>query len=147
MSALAINTMIILVNAWTRYVREHLEVEESGRAVASLQGHLAGYKRLIGFLSAEFSLPQSVLEDDGDIPTPTCKVEDMDTNDFRQLGLDSDDPGVDALLLDIKVLLADPRWFVLLHRVEERTEQMKTYLIDFAEKSRDSISTRASGRG
>jgi hypothetical protein len=136
-SGMAIDRLIVVVNAWTRYVRAHLEIEEGSRVLASLQGHLAGYKDLFGFLSAEFGLMESSLEDNGDIPTPTCAVEDMHTDDFRRLGLEADDMTLEALRMAIKVLREDPRWYLLLNRVEEKTEEMKTYLIDYADKSRD----------
>jgi hypothetical protein len=137
MSGLAIDRLVVLVNAWTRYVREHLEVEDGGRVLASLQGHLQGYKDLFRFLSSEFGLTQVSLEDNGEMETPTCAVEDMHTEDFRRLGLVADDMTVEELRLDIISLRSDPRWADLLSKVEERTEQMKTYLIDHAEKSRD----------
>jgi hypothetical protein len=137
MSGLAIDKIIVVVNTWIRYVRLHLETEDGGRVLASLQGHLAGYKALFTFLCAEFGITEYGLEDNGDIPTPVCPTENMDERDLRGFGLELDDFALSALALDIATLPADPRWENVNRRIMEKTEELKSYLIDRAEKSRD----------
>lgn len=137
MSTLAANYLVTVINAQMRYVREHLETESSGRILASLQGHLQGFKDLFRYLSAELGLAEFALEDTGDIGTPVFAVDRIDDCNLKMFGLELDDLALEAFQIDIAALRGDPRWPKLLARVEDKTEEMKTYLIDYADKSRD----------
>ena len=121
-AGLAIDQIVVTANAEMRTARARLEVEENGREVASLQGKVAGYKRLIGHMAAEFGLTEFAIEDLGDAP---IRVPDMA------------DPTLEALSAGIALLLLDPRWAAVLARIEAHVEEMKTRLLFEAEKSRD----------
>ena len=102
--------------------RDHLEIEENGRAVAAFQGNLVGYKKLIAHISAEFALTQIAIEDLGDSP---LKVPDLD------------DEHLEILRFDIATLKEDPRWPAVIARIDADIEVMKNHLLFTAEKSRD----------
>lgn len=122
MQGLALNEIVTIINYEVKMAKGKLLVEESGREVASLQGHVSGYSQLMNYLAAEFSITQIFIEDLGDEPQ---KVPDMlDTQVFN-------------LELDVKELQETEEWKRLLARVEARTEELKNHLMFSAEKSRD----------
>jgi len=122
MNGLAINQIITIANAEMQLARDRLEVEESGREVASLQGHIIGYKKLIGIMAAELGLTQIAIEDLGDKP---LIVPDMD------------DETLAVLTEDIGILKAAEEWGEVQQRIEEDIETMKNHRLFAAEKSRD----------
>lgn len=118
----ALNELITRVNRQVRECKGKLLVEESGREVASLQGHVAGYRYLTDFLAAEFHLSQVFLEDLGEDET---MVPDLD------------DEAVFALERSCLQLQEELAWKAVLERIEARNEELKDFLLYQAEKSRD----------
>ncbi len=122
MSALAIDQIITIANSEMRTARERLEVEESGREVASLQGKIKGFNILLGHMCAELDLTQVAIEDLGDRPLYMSELTD------EQL---------DVIEQDVAALKADLRWVAVLARIEADIEALKNHLLFTAEKSRD----------
>jgi hypothetical protein len=119
---LAINELLVRTLAEMKMARAKLEVEESGRAIASLQGHLAGYRTLVDILAAEFHLLQFMIDDTGDVP---MVLPDLDEASFE------------ALRHDVETLRISDAWKALEARVEGNKEIYKNYLLFSAEKTRD----------
>jgi hypothetical protein len=122
MSARAINEIVVMAQAEMRSIRARLEVEESGREVASLQGQLCGCKLLVGHICGRFSLREQMIEDLGDVP---LKVPDLD------------DATLTDLHADIGILREDPRWLEVLLVIKADDEESQRFLLLEAEKSRD----------
>lgn len=119
---MAINQIITIANSEMRTARERLEVEESGREVASLQGKIKGFNILIGHMSAEFGLTQIAIEDLGDRPLLMSVLTDEQLFELEQ---------------DVEALKADPRWLAVIERIQQDDEASKNFLLFEAEKSRD----------
>jgi hypothetical protein len=119
---LAIDQIITLANNEMQKDRDRLEVEDSGREVAALQGKIVGYKKLIGSVAAEFGLSQGSIDYLGGAP---LKINDLE------------DATLDRLTFDIATLRDDPAWRAVLARIDVDVENMKTHLLFEAEKSRD----------
>jgi len=122
MSFLAVNEIVKMANAEIRDCHAKLEIEESGREVAGLQGKIAGSKDLLRFLKEAFDMTVFGIDDSGEAATV---IPDMD------------DLALEALAIDITALKLRPEWSSVLAMVEERTEGMKNFLLFSAEKSRD----------
>jgi predicted metal-dependent hydrolase len=118
----AINEIIIRANVETELCQAKLETEESGRVLASLQGYVAGYRKLISFIAAAFHLTETMLENTGDTAN---EIPDLDDN--RLLLLD----------LSIKALKGSDAWAEVQAKVDENIERIKCHLLFGAEKSRD----------
>lgn len=119
---IAINEIVIRTLKSIAECKAKLEVEESGREVASLQGHLGGYKQLLSFLAAEFSLNQAMIEDTADEPTTIQELDDVLFAGFK---------------LDVIDLKQSEGWMRLVLRIVEKTGWLKDRLLFTAEKSRD----------
>ena len=119
---LALNEIIIRANYETALARAKLETEESGRVVASLQGHISGYKALTAFLAAEFHLTEGFIQNSGDSPNNAP---------------DMDDAWLAVMDSDIRMLKEDPAWQAVLARIDNNTEHIKNHLLLRAEKSRE----------
>jgi hypothetical protein len=118
----ALNEIIIRANEEISLARAKLEVEESGREVAGLQGRISGYKKLISFIAAEFHMSEGFIENTGDIAT---KIQDMD------------DTMLMILQSGITILKSSDAWAAVLNRIAENTEGIKDHLLFRAEKSRE----------
>jgi hypothetical protein len=122
MGALAIDQIIVIANDEMRLARERLEIEESGREVASLQGKIRGFNILLGHMYAELGLTQIAIEDLGDKPL-----------DMRELT----DDQLQVLEADVETLQVNPAWLAVLERIGKDDEDSKNFLLLDAEKSRD----------
>lgn len=122
MNGQVLNQIIIKANYEMSKAKDKLLVEESGRIVASLQGHVAGYSFLISSLAAEFHLPQYLLEDTGD---DSLKYSDLS------------DEMLLSMRIDQQELVSSPGWSGVTERIDEKTVYLKDNLLYNAEKSRD----------
>jgi hypothetical protein len=122
MNDLVLNEIIVIVNDEMRQAHIKLEFEESGREVAALQGHVAGYKLLLSYLSAEFHLVQTILEDNGERPMVIPDMSDDELAVFNH---------------DVESFKGLEEWRRVLNKIDERTEDLKNHLLFGAEKTRD----------
>jgi hypothetical protein len=120
--SIAISQLVVRTNEAMRLAHAKLEIEESGREVAALQGQIAGGKDFISDLAAEFFLTQSFLDDIGDVSLTLP---------------DASESYLEAIQADINELCASEPWKAVLGRIDERTENLKNHLLFAAEKSRD----------
>ena len=121
-AGLAINEIIVRTLAESSICKDKLEIEESGRVVANLQGLVSGYRIFISFLAAEFHISQSALEYNGDVGFEIPKITDLELSMYQ---------------IDIEGLKITEAWKNVLERIEKNTEQLKNNLLFNAEKSRD----------
>ena len=120
--SIALNQIIIRAQHEMKLAQARLEVEEKGREVAKLQGHVAGYKEIIGIIAGRFHLHQSMIEETGDEPfiVPELSDEDLET-----------------LRLDVADLTEREEWIQVLQRVEANIDGMKSLLLFKADSARD----------
>lgn len=104
---------------------DKLEVEESGRVVASLQGHIAGYKQIVLIIAKEFVF----------IPGYLSILHDNSDKDI--LIADLEDEELALLAINAKNLINSTSWENVMKDVLGRTEELKSFLLFKAEKSRD----------
>jgi len=102
-----------------------LEIEESGRVVASLQGHIAGYKQIVLIISKEFLFTPGYISMLLDNSEKDFFLSDLDDDSFLELAESA------------KVLIDSELWTNVMEIVQERTEELKSFLLFKAEKSRD----------
>lgn len=124
MSEIVLRELAVIVNSEIKTARGKLEVEESGRVVASLQGNVSGWRQLLDFLTAEF-VGFSVITiglDGSQIPVDLADLTDADV--FK----------LESLVVEFK---ETPEWSRVLGRVDERIEHLKDELLFRAEKSRE----------
>ena len=103
-----------------------LQVEESGRTVASLQGHIAGYKELVKIISEEFIVSPgwcSVAQDNAqeDIVLP-----DMSDEAMAELNADA-----------MNLIKNSESWGKVLSRVQDVTNRLKDQLFTNGHSTRD----------
>jgi hypothetical protein len=103
--------------------KSKLEVEESGRTVARLQGEISGYKMLVSLVINEYDIPVYMLEE---LP----KQEPINLSEIEMLELAE-------LNVWAIALKSDERWALIEDSVEVETKSMKDYLLFSAEKTRD----------
>jgi len=103
-----------------------LQVEENGRQVASLQGHIGGYKFLVMTIATAFGLNGSnctILEDIGDKPFDLPDVSD----EFLA-----------ELAASAKFLIEETKeWEEVLKTISAQTESLKEHLLFKADKTRE----------
>ncbi len=118
-----LNEIVIRINQLSREAKNQLEVEESGRKVAELQGNIAGYRKFLNFLCAEFHLTQQFIEESGD----------------KELNLaETSDTQLDIYSSEIHWLQNDSHeWKEVLARIQETDDGLKDWLLYKATKSRD----------
>ena len=124
-TALALDEIVIRAHYERRAAHEKLEIEESGREVASLQGHIAGYKLLVEYIIKSFNLSGvwcALIEDNNDLP---LIVPDLSDEFLSELKVSAND------LIDSEV------WQNVMNDVILETDRLKNYLLFTAEKSRD----------
>ncbi len=119
--SITISQLVVRANKAMRLAHAQLEVEDGGREVAKLQGNIAGHKQFIEDLSAEFGLTQFFLDDTGDT---ALKLPDLD------------EAQLEAIQADINIIKDSSAWKRLLERIDVRTQEMKDFLLEEADKSR-----------
>jgi len=120
--SIVINQIVERTHEAKRLAHAKLEVKESGRELASLQGQIAGRKEYLGILAAEFHLSQSFLEDTGDSSLILVEMEEAD---------------LEGIQAEINELQHCEEWGNVLARIDGLTSDLKDYLLFGAEKSRD----------
>lgn len=116
----------------TRAFRENnvdlatLQVEDNGRNVASLQGHIAGYKDLVKIISEEFVVSPG-----------WCSIA-QDSAEEDVILADMSDEAMNELCADVKNLIENSEaWERVLRRIEEKTIQLKDQLFTNGHSTRD----------
>lgn len=103
-----------------------LQVEDGGREVASLQGHIAGYKELLQIISDEFIISPGWLmaaELRAEEDVPLC---------------DMSDEALAVLAADAKNLIENSEaWGKVLSKIESKTNQLKNDLFFKGHATRD----------
>lgn len=122
MSGRVLNELVTIINSEVRIAKGKLLVEEGGRDIASLQGHVSGWGQLLNALCAEFGLTQTFIEDLGDEPQKVPDLTDLD---------------VFLLEEEVKEFMACEQWARVTERVDIRTNELKDHLLFSAEKTRD----------
>jgi hypothetical protein len=122
MSGLILTQLVTTANYEMRMAIDRLQVEESGRDVASDQGKVAGWKELIGNLSAAFHLEQYFLEDNGEDPV---KIPDLSDGELETYRLDAD------------MIRNTEEWTAVIARIQDNIDMLKSHLLFTAEKTRD----------
>lgn len=126
-----VNEMVVRVNHEIRESQIKLETEDSSTELANLQGKVAGSKKFLDFLAAEFHLTQGTTEDLGDKPV-----------DLRNMT----EQKVAQLAADVKLIQQTDEWLRVVSRIEERKESLKEFLLFRAEKGRDLTVAQATWR-
>ena len=122
MAGLVLNLLISRINYEMRMAIDRLQVEESGRDVASDQGKVAGWKELISNLSAAFHLEQLFLEDNGEEPVKLPDLEDNQVLMYQE---------------DAEAIKVSEEWKAVTDRIQANIELLKCHLLFSAEKTRD----------
>lgn len=120
-----LNQIIIIAHKEMHEAQQKLEVEESGREVASLVGRVAGYKKLVSIIAEKFAISRAylgVMEDTRDMPF-----------NLKELT----DEGLSEAFCDMGSLRVSEDWIGVLAEIGTLVEGMKSYLLFDAEKSRD----------
>lgn len=103
-----------------------LQVEENGRNVASLQGHIAGYKELVRIISEEFVVSPGWLN----------VAQDSSENDI--VLPDYTDEAIDELHEDAKNLIENSEaWRKVVSRIADKTSSLKDDLFSKGHSTRD----------
>jgi hypothetical protein len=118
---IALNQIVIICLDEIRLDRAKLEVEEKGREVAAAQGRIAGYKELLKVIQESFELPDIFFEDTFDRP---MNIPDLADEIFFLLQDDI------ARLTELEC------WKIVLKKIAEEIEGLKTYLLFDAENTR-----------
>jgi hypothetical protein len=127
-----LDLLIATINERLRDCKNRLEIEEKSKEVASVQGHISGYKDLINCLCAEFGLTQVAVEDNGDKAPNLPKYARAHIILINQ---------------ELDILLESAEWKRVLENVQQKTEEMKDFLLFMAENSRDLYITQAKRQG
>lgn len=128
----ALSEIIVRCNWEMEFARAKLETEESGVEVQGLQGEIAGYKKLLTSISAEFKMPQSAIENTGDQPVTLPDLED---------------DALEVLQESINTLKAHESWAGVLRRIDEDIASMKDYLLYRASKGSEMKIAQGKYRG
>jgi hypothetical protein len=118
---MAINYLIVKSNMDERKYKGDLEIEESGRVLANLQGKVSGHRKFIAFLTDRFNLSPHVTQDSGESES----IEDFD------------DPHLYALQISIADMQSRQEWRYFINDVDTEISILKNNLLYSAEKSRD----------
>jgi hypothetical protein len=118
----SLNQIIITAQFEMKLCQAKLEVEESGRLVARLQGNVAGYKKLIANIAARYHLTQIFLDDTGDNP---LVIPDLEDENFE------------LLRHDVEMLRISDQWKEVIAAVDANIVRFKDFLLYEAEKTRD----------
>ncbi len=120
--SIVLNQIIITAIYEKEMCKNKLEVEESGRLVAALQGNVSGYKNLLGYITESFHMAPVWVEDTGDKPMVFQDLEDGDFEVFKENALH---------------LRETAEWKEVLGKIDNDIECLKSKLLFDAEKTRD----------
>jgi len=122
MIGVVLSQVIIQANAEMHRCQAQLEIEESGREVASLQGRIVGCKTLLQNIQVEFKMPAHAIENTNDKPLELADLNDED---------------ITTMLEDKCMLVDSDEWKRVEARTDSTIESLKNRLLFDAEKSRD----------
>ena len=118
-----INLLLANIARETKICKGQLEVEESGRKVATLQGKITGFKRMVNHLSAEFSITQNQIDSIGDEPP---LIPDLRDHDVHELNTQR-----------VVIEGASDEWKKVIDRIKKDYETLKDDLLYSASSTRD----------
>lgn len=121
--SVALHEIISRTKAAMKLCKANLEIEGSAKILGQTQGKLAGYKKLISWICAEYSMTEFEIRN---IPSETLNTPDMSDSELFEMKLSADN------------LRELPAWGRLVERRQENTEILKLNLIiDDTATSRD----------
>jgi hypothetical protein len=128
-----LNLLVVTINQKIRDAKTARETEEKAREIATLQGNIIGWRKLINFLEVEFEdLPvQFVADNEEQAP----RIESIDTQE------------IDELYAQMELLTASSEWENLLKKVANNKEFLKETLITTADSARDLYLAQAQQSG
>lgn len=103
-----------------------LQVEENSRNVASLQGHIAGYKELVKIISEEFTVSPGWCAVAQDSAEADIVLPDMSDEAIAELSADA-----------MNLIKNSEAWGKVLSRIEEKTTTLKDRLFFDGHSTRD----------
>lgn len=119
-----LNELVIRAISARRKAREDLETCGKTRDIAVLQGSIKGYTLLLQYIAEEFLDTEfspayfSIL---GDEPQPLSKLDGV---------------SLELLAMSAKAIALDERWGRILEKISSRVEEMKSFLLFQATKTR-----------
>jgi len=127
---LILNLLVNTINQKLRDAKTALETEEKAREIATLQGNIIGWRKLLNYLVELFGL--SDIADNGE---PAPRIEGLDTQK------------IDEFHAQKELLIASAEWENLLKKVAENKEFLKETLITTADSARELYLTQAQQSG
>ncbi len=122
-----LNELVIRAISARRKAREDLETCGKTRDIAVLQGNIKGYTLLLQYIAEEFQDTEfhpayfTLLDDNGDEPQPLSKLDGV---------------SLQLLAMSAKAISTDERWGRILEKISSRVEEMKSFLLFQATKTR-----------
>jgi hypothetical protein len=114
--------LVVTINQRLRNAKAALETEEKAREIATLQGSICGWKKLLDLITDSFG-PNIPFMEDSNEPAPV--IESMEFGQLKKLHTEMED------------LVKNPLWKILQKRVAENKEELKEMLITTADCARD----------
>ena len=114
--------LVDTINQRLRKAKTALETEEKARDIATHQGNIIGWRKLIGYLAEFFGLTDVFIADYGE---EAPWVDGIETQE------------IDELYAQMELLTATAEWESLLKKVAENKEFLKETLITTADSARD----------
>jgi hypothetical protein len=124
--------LVETINQKLRNAKTALETEEKAREIATLQGHICGWKKLINYLGDQFGSNIPILTDNEETATI---VESIETSELK------------ILHAEMKNITESQGWKELLKKIFENKEGLKEYLITAADNARDLYLSQAQQEG
>jgi len=127
-----LNLLVVTINQKLRDAKTALETEEKARDIATHQGNIIGWRKLLNFLQDLFDLTDVRISDN---ETEAPLVEGIDTQE------------IDELYAQKELLTTSPEWEGLLKKVADNREFLKESLITTADSARDLYLAQAKQEG
>jgi hypothetical protein len=127
-----LNFLVATVNQKLRSAKAALETEEKNREIATLQGNIIGWRKLLDYIVEIYKLTDAFIADSGEEAT---LIESMDTL------------SIDRLHMEKERLIISNEWKDLLVKVAVNRESLKESLITFADSARDLYLAQAQQKG
>ena len=124
--------LVVTINHKLRSAKIALETEEKAREIATTQGEICGWKKLLDLLMDNFGLNVPFLEDKDEVAP---MVESIDTAEIKKLHAEMEE------------LIKSPLWKAMLKKVAENKEALKEMLITKADCARDLYLAQAQQTG
>jgi len=124
--------LVDTINQKLRDAKTALETEEKAREIATHQGNIIGWRKLLNYLGEFFELSDVFVQDYGE---EAPRVEGIETQEL------------DELYAQMELLTASAEWESLSKKVAENKEFLKETLITAADSARDLYIAQAQQSG